>query len=81
MSFDTPRFLLRQGFGWRVAKMARDESGSSLFLVESQFLMRGKENVTGEWNLVCTAYNLKRTLNLIKAQAAIASSGNMLQDA
>ncbi len=35
-----------------------------------QFLMRGKEKVTGEWNLVCTAYNLKRTFNLIQAQAA-----------
>ena len=34
-----------------------------------QFLMRGKEKVSGEWNLVCTAYNLKRTFNLIKAQA------------
>lgn len=44
-----------------------------------QFLMRGKENVTGEWNLVCTAYNLKRTFNLIKAQAATASSGNILR--
>lgn len=28
-----------------------------------QFLMRGKEKVTGEWNLVCCAYNLKRTFN------------------
>lgn len=34
-----------------------------------QFLMRGKEKVSGEWNLVCTAYNLKRTFNLIQAQA------------
>ena len=33
-----------------------------------QFLMRGKEKVSGEWNLVCTAYNLKRTFNLIQAQ-------------
>ena len=37
-----------------------------------QFLMRGKEKVSGEWNLVCTAYNLKRTFNLIQAQAAAA---------
>ncbi len=37
-----------------------------------QFLMRGKEKVSGEWNLVCTAYNLKRTFNLIQAQAATA---------
>ena len=34
-----------------------------------QFLMRGKEKVSGEWNLVCTAYNLKRTFNLIQDQA------------
>ncbi len=46
-----------------------------------QFLMRGKENVTGEWNLVCTAYNLKRTFNLIKAQAATALSRDILSDA
>ena len=39
-----------------------------------QFLMRGKEKVSGEWNLVCTAYNLKRTFNLIQAQAAEALS-------
>lgn len=39
-----------------------------------QFLMRGKENVAGEWNLVCTAYNLKRTFNLIRSGAATASS-------
>jgi len=30
-----------------------------------QFLMRGRDNVSNEWNLVCTAYNLKRTFNLI----------------
>ena len=30
-----------------------------------QFLMRGEDNVSNEWNLVCTAYNLKRTFNLI----------------
>lgn len=29
------------------------------------FLVRGKENVSGEWNLVCAAHNLKRTFNLI----------------
>ena len=39
-----------------------------------QFLMRGKEKVSGEWNLVCTAYNLKRTFNLIQAQAGEALS-------
>ena len=39
-----------------------------------QFLMRGKEKVSVEWNLVCTAYNLKRTFNLIQAQAAEALS-------
>ena len=37
-----------------------------------QFLMRGKEKVSVEWNLVCTAYNLKRMFNLIQAQAATA---------
>lgn len=37
-----------------------------------QFLMRGKEKVSGEWNLVCTAYNLKRTFNLIQAQGTTA---------
>lgn len=37
-----------------------------------QFLMRGKQKVSGEWNLVCTAYNLKRTFNLIQAQRATA---------
>jgi hypothetical protein len=46
-----------------------------------QFLMRGKENVTGEWNLVCTAYNLKRTFNLIKAQAATALFRDMAPNA
>ena len=44
-----------------------------------QFLMRGKENVTGERNLVCTAYNLKRAFNLIKAQAATALSRDMVE--
>lgn len=44
-----------------------------------QFLMRGKEKVSGEWNLVCTAYNLKRTFNLIQAQAAEAVSKNQPQ--
>ena len=39
-----------------------------------QFLMRGKEKVSGEWNLVCTAYNLKRTFNLIQAQGEEALS-------
>lgn len=29
-----------------------------------QFLTRGKENVSNEWNLVCCAYNLKRIFNL-----------------
>ena len=39
-----------------------------------QVLMRGKEKVSGEWNLVCTAYNLKKTFNLIQAQAEEALS-------
>ena len=39
-----------------------------------QFLMRGKEKVSIEWNLICTAYNLKRTFNLIQAQSAEAMS-------
>jgi transposase len=30
-----------------------------------QFLMRGQDNVSNEWNLVCTAYNLKRIFKLI----------------
>lgn len=42
-----------------------------------QFLMRGKENVAGEWNLVCTAYNLKRTFNLIRSGAATALSADL----
>jgi len=29
-----------------------------------QFLLRGIENVTREWSLVCTAYNLKRMFNM-----------------
>jgi len=39
-----------------------------------QFLMRGKGNVSNEWNLVYTAYNLKRTFNLINAGQAPAWS-------
>lgn len=41
-----------------------------------QFLMRGKDKVSNEWNLVCTAYNLKRTFNRINASktAAFANS-------
>lgn len=31
------------------------------------FLLRGLANVAGEWNLVCTAYNLKRLNNLLVA--------------
>jgi transposase len=46
-----------------------------------QFLMRGKDNVAGEWNLVCTAYNLKRSFNLIKAQPAAASPRHALRAA
>lgn len=34
-----------------------------------QFLMRGLQKVSGEWNLVCTAYNLKR-LHTLKLAAA-----------
>jgi hypothetical protein len=33
-----------------------------------QFLMRGQDNVSNEWNLVCTAYNLKRTFKLINPE-------------
>ncbi len=39
-----------------------------------QFLTRGKENVSNEWNLVCSAYNMKRMFNLIGKQPAIAVS-------
>lgn len=42
-----------------------------------QFLMRGKEKVSIEWNLVCTAYNLKRIFNLKKQQQATALSAEM----
>jgi len=31
------------------------------------FLLRGLANVGGEWNLVCTAYNLKRLNSLVAA--------------
>ena len=44
-----------------------------------QFLMRGKEKVTGEWNLVCTAYNLKRIFNLKQVQAEGAPCPNLMQ--
>jgi transposase len=33
-----------------------------------QFLMRGQDNVSNEWNLVCTAYNLKRIFKLINVE-------------
>jgi len=46
-----------------------------------QFLMRGMENVAGEWNLVCTAYNLKRTFNLIRSGAATALSAEHAESA
>lgn len=46
-----------------------------------QFLMRGKENVAGEWNLVCTAYNLKRTFNLIRSGTATALSADQAESA
>jgi len=36
-----------------------------------QFLLRGLKKVTGEWTLVCLAYNLKRLHTLhLAAQAA-----------
>ena len=35
-----------------------------------QFFLRGLEKVSGEWNLVCTAYNLKRLHTLRQAAAA-----------
>jgi hypothetical protein len=44
-----------------------------------QFLRRGKEKVTCEWNLVCTAYNLKRTFNLIQARRPEAPCPNFRQ--
>jgi len=34
-----------------------------------QFLLRGLQNVSGEWNLVCLAYNLKRLHSLQRAGA------------
>jgi hypothetical protein len=34
-----------------------------------QFLLRGLNKVSGEWNLVCTAYNLKRLHTLRQAAA------------
>jgi transposase len=37
-----------------------------------QFLLRGRNNVTGEWNLVCLAYNLKR-LHRLAAEPALAN--------
>jgi hypothetical protein len=37
-----------------------------------QFLMRGQNNVSNEWNLVCTAYNLKRIFNLINFRKTLA---------
>ncbi len=44
-----------------------------------QFLMRGKQKVANEWNLVCSAYNLKRTFNLLRMRQATAltSSGEI----
>ncbi len=44
-----------------------------------QFLMRGKEKVSGEWNLVCTAYNLKRLFNLKQAQTGESPCPNLMQ--
>ncbi len=35
-----------------------------------QFLLRGLEKVSGEWNLVCLAYNLRRLHTLHLATAA-----------
>ena len=43
-----------------------------------QFLMRGKDKVSNEWNLVCTAYNLKRTFNRINARQAAALADSRL---
>lgn len=37
-----------------------------------QFLMRGKKNVSTEWNLVCSAYNIKRIFSLRKQMQAAA---------
>ena len=35
-----------------------------------QFLLRGYENVQGEWQLVCLSYNVKRLHRLIGPKAA-----------
>jgi len=39
-----------------------------------QFLLRGIENVRGEWCLLCSAYNLKRMFNLKMQQAIVSFS-------
>jgi transposase len=39
-----------------------------------QFLLRGLKKVSGEWNLVCVAYNLKRLHRLAASQPAAVAS-------
>ena len=34
-----------------------------------QFLMRGQDEVAGEWNLVCCSYNLKRLFSLLGSRS------------
>ena len=46
-----------------------------------QFLMRGKDKAATEWNLVCTAYNLKRTFNLLRQQGATACPAGLKKPA
>lgn len=46
-----------------------------------QFLMRGREKVSNEWNLVCTAYNLKRIFNLKRTQEGEALPKSQLKTA
>ena len=39
-----------------------------------QFLLRGQKKVSGEWNLVCVAYNLKRLHRLAAGQPLAVAS-------
>jgi hypothetical protein len=41
-------------------KTAETVTDPQLVVMLSQFLLRGLHNVTFEWELLCTAYNLKR---------------------
>lgn len=46
-----------------------------------QFLTRGREKTANEWNLVCTAYNLKRIFNLKGVQEGEPLSKSQLKTA